>query len=224
MADNQLFEKLGRWLHKLLVVYIAALGVESLGCLLVIAMLASARGAELDQDQLRTVGMSMLVMAYSAFAQFGAFVLIAILFLRFLYKAVQQAKGFAVPFTYVSPGWAVGYWFIPLMNLYRPFEAVKALVKACAQEAGTPDKPAAGEQLLSAWWGLFLLSNIVGWMVARADTDMGTEAGVMSYSEYTLGSDLLFVVATVFFWIVITRLVRALGSSSKTIPGGQVRA
>jgi len=220
MADGSLFEKLGLWLHRLLVVYLVALGIEMAACLLVIAMLASAGDTELDQDQLRTVGFTLMTMGYAGYLQFGAFVAIAVLFMRFMYKAVQRAKGFAVPFTYVSPGWAVGYWFIPLMNLYRPFEVVKALVKACAEEAGTPDKPAAGEQLLGAWWALFLLGNIVASAVARMDLDLSTAAGLMSYLDYTLGSDVLLILSTPLFWVVITRLVRAMGSSSKTIPGG----
>jgi len=140
-------------------------------------------------------------------------VVIAVLFMRFLYKAVQQARGFTTPYTYVSPGWAVGYWFIPIMNLYRPFEAVKALFKACAQQAGGDGKPAAGEQLLGAWWGMFLVSNVAGWMLARSDIDLGSIAGISTYAEYSIGCNLLLIIAVALFWLVIKRLVTAMGSS-----------
>ena len=214
MATIQLFETLKLWLKRSLAVYVAALAVESVACLGVIAILAGAGDAELSPGRLHAVGLSMLVMASASFVEVGLNIVIAVLFLRMLYKAVQRAKGFATPFTYVSPGWAVGYWFIPLMNLYRPFEVVKALFKACTAEAG--GKPAAGEQLLGAWWALFLLSNIVAWMVSRMDTDLASNAGVVTYAEYSLGSDLLFIIAAWLFWLVIQRLAVAMGDTGKT--------
>lgn len=215
MADTQLFQKLGLWLQRLLQLYMALLGVEIAAALAAIAALAGTAGTELSPTRLQTAGLSLMAMAYSAYAEVGAFVVIAILFLRFLYKAVQQAKGFTTPFTYVSPGWAVGYWFIPFINLYRPFEAVKALFKACAAQAGAETKPAAGDQLLSAWWAMFLISNAAGWMLARSDNDFTTTAGITTYVEYSIGCNLLLLVATLLFWLVLKRLVTAMGSSVK---------
>ena len=211
MATIQLFETLKLWLKRSLTVYVAALAVESLACLGVIALLY---GGDMSAGPTQRVGLCLLIMAACSFVELGMNIALAVLFLRMLYKAVQRAQGFATPFTYVSPGWAVGYWFIPLMNLYRPFEVVKALFKACTAEAG--GKPAAGEQLLSAWWALFLLSNIVGWMVGRMDTDLTTAAGILTYAEYTLGSNLLFIAAAWLFWLVIQRLVVAMGDTDKS--------
>ena len=226
MADNSLFENLGRWLRGLLVVYVAVLAVESLASLVVVAVLVSAGDADLSSGQLQAVGLSLISMGFSAYAQAATVVVVAILFLRLLYKAVQQAKGFMTPFTYVSPGWAVGYWFIPIVGLYKPYRIIHALFAACAKEAGGDAKPAAGEQLLSAWWALFVIGNLAGWAVARMDTDFSDRAQVITFCEYTLGCDLLLIAATPLFWIVIKRLVRALGAAgtAKTLPGGPVSA
>lgn len=223
MLENTYFEKLGRGLRGLLVLYVALLAVESVASLAVVAVLVSASQADLGSDQLQAVGLSLMAMGYSDYAQVAAFVVIALLFLRLLYKAAQQAKGFAVPFTTVSPGWAVGYWFIPIMNLYRPLQVLKALFQACAQEAGEA-KPAAGEQLLSAWWALFIGSNMAGWALTRMDTDFSDRAQVLTFCEYSFGVNLLGIAAAVFFWWVIKRLVRAMGAAgtAKTVPGGPV--
>lgn len=215
MADDRLFEKLGLWLQRLLLLYVVVLGVEMAAALAAIAALAGTESLEPGSGRLRVAGISLLTIASSGFVELGAFVLIAILFLRFLYKAVQQAKGFTTPFTYVSPRWAVGYWFIPIMNLYRPFEVVKALSKACGQQAGGEGKPAVGEQLLSAWWALFLISNAAGWALARSDSDFDSGAGITTYSEYSIGCNLLFIVATLLFWLVIKKLVKGMGGTAK---------
>ena len=210
-----MFEKLGLWLQRLLILYMVLLGVETAAALAAIAALAGTAGAELSSGRLQAAGFSLMTMAYSAYAEVGAFVVIAILFLRFLYKAVQQAKGYTTPFTYVSPGWAVGYWFIPIMNLYRPFEVVKNLSKACGQQASGDGKPAVGEQLLSAWWAMFLISNAAGWALARSDSDFSSAAGITTYAEYSIGCNLLSIAAAVLFWLVIKKLAKALGGTAK---------
>lgn len=215
MGDTSLFEKLGRWLHRLLGVYGAVVAVEVLAGLVVTAALAGVETLEPGAGRTQIAGISLLVMAGAGFFELAAYIVIAVLFLRFLYKAVQQAKGFTTPYSYASPGWAVGYWFIPFINLYRPFQAVKALFKACATQAGDEAKPAAGEQLLSAWWAMFLVANMVAWMFAESATDMSTPAGITAYTEYSIVSNVLLLVATFLFWQVLKRLVTAMGGTAK---------
>ena len=215
MGDASLFEKLGRWLRWLLGVYGVVLGVEVLGGFAVIGALSGAGALEPGSVGTRAAGLALLVMAGAGFVELAAYIAIAVLFLRFLYKAVQQARGFATPYSYVSPGWAVGYWFIPFINLYRPYETVKHLFKACAAEAGGEAKPAAGDQLLGAWWAMFLVANVAGWMLARSDTDMSTAAGITTYAEYTIGCNVLLLIATLLFWMVVRRLVTAMGGGVK---------
>lgn len=216
MGENSLFEKLGRWLQRLLGVYGVVLAVEVLGGFAVIAALAGADTLEPGSGGTRAAGIALLVMAGAGFVELAAYIATAVLFLRFLYKAVQQARGFATPYSYVSPGWAVGYWFIPFINFYRPYETVKALFKACAAEAGGEAKPAAGDQLLGAWWAMFLVANVAGWMLARSDSDMTTPGGITTYAEYSIGCNVLLLIATLFFWMVLKRLVTAMGGSVKT--------
>ncbi|MGE5624613.1 MAG: DUF4328 domain-containing protein [Bacillota bacterium] len=216
MAKLTLFEMLKRWIKIPLFIYVGALVIECLAAVLAIFFLS---GAAPDENAQRGAGLSLVLMGGMALIELVMNLAVAVLFLRLLYKAVQKAQGFATPFTYVSPGWAVGYWFIPLMNLYRPFEVVKALFKACAEQAG--GKPTAGEQLLGAWWAMFLLSNIVGFMVARMDTDMNSAAGITVYAEYTLGCNLLFIAAAALFWLVLQRLVMALDAPAASLAATQ---
>ena len=213
MAKLTLFEMLKRWIKLPLFVYVGALVMESLGAVLAIGFLA---GAGPSDRALRGAGLSLILMAGMSLIQFVMFAAIAFLFLRLLYKSVQKAEGFAKPFRYVSPGWAVGYWFIPLMNLYRPFDVVKALFRACAEEVG--GEPAAGEQLLGAWWALFLLSNFADMALARMDTDFTTAQGIIGYAEYTLGCDVLSIAAAALFWLVLQRLVIALDIPAAPVP------
>ena len=217
-----MFEKLGKWLWRLLLVYLALLVLESAAGVAVIVALSGPADADLTGMQQSAATSGLLTMGYTGYGQFAVFIVIVVLFLRLLYKAVQRAKSFAVPFTEVSPGWAVGYWFVPFLNLYRPFQVVKALFAAITQEAGPMAKPAAGEQLLSAWWAMFLISNAAGWALSRSDSDFNSRAGITTYAEYSIGCNLLLIAGTVLFSLVIKRLVLAMGSTghATTLPGG----
>ena len=213
MADASLFGKLGLWMQRFLGLYGLVLVIEVLAAFAVIAALAGVETLEPGSGRARVAGMSLIAMAGAGYVEFAAYVLIAILFLRLLYKSVQQARGFATPYSYVSAGWAVGYCFIPFINLYRPFETVKALFKSCAVQAGGDAKPAAGDQLLSAWWAMFLVSNLAGWLLARSDNDLSTPAGITTYVEYDICCNLLLLVATLLFWRVLKKLVAAMDGS-----------
>ena len=58
-----------------------------------------------------------------------------------------------------TPGWAVGSFFIPILNLFRPYQAMRDLLKASRQPArwrSVPDSP-----VVSLWWALWLIGYVV---------------------------------------------------------------
>ena len=212
------FEQAGRWVQRSLALYLLALGLESLACIAIIVVLWGVGDADLSSLSNLSLSVthgSFIAMALCGLAQVAAYIVIGVLFLRLLYKAVKQAQGFTTPFTSVSAGWAVGYWFVPFLNLYRPLEVVKNLFKAYAAESGADAKPKAGEQLLGAWWALWLLGNIVSWIFFRSDIDVSTAAGMLTYAEFNFGVNILLIAGAVLFGVVVSRLAEATADASK---------
>lgn len=58
-----------------------------------------------------------------------------------------------------TPGWSVGWWFVPFANLIQPFRAVRELSRRVGRTGspGPVEPPAVGDGTLSAWWGSMLL-------------------------------------------------------------------
>ena len=92
-----------------------------------------------------------------------------ILFLIWEYRAFKNLAALKAKYTEFSPGWAVGWWFIPLANLVKPFQAVRELWNESDPEfdeemdflhvaGGTP-------KIVGFWWAAFLLSGIIGSLV-----------------------------------------------------------
>jgi hypothetical protein len=61
-----------------------------------------------------------------------------------------------------TPGWAVGWWFVPIANLWKPFQSVRELWRTSRREVD--DAFWAGERtwiLIGWWWAMLLVSNVV---------------------------------------------------------------
>ena len=63
-----------------------------------------------------------------------------------------------------TPGWSVGWYFIPLMHLFKPYQAVKEMHQALDPEAGSDDWRLLGDipTVVGWWWGVWIISIVLG--------------------------------------------------------------
>ncbi len=57
-----------------------------------------------------------------------------------------------------SPGWSVGWFFVPFLNLFKPFDAMKELWNSSTNADNRFDSPAP--PLLKTWWAGWLIGNV----------------------------------------------------------------
>lgn len=81
-----------------------------------------------------------------------------IVFSLWIYRAAANivAAG-TVGFDY-TPGWAVGWYFVPIANLFKPYATMRQIWNA--SHGGQGDELERAEGLLAIWWGCWLLTNI----------------------------------------------------------------
>ena len=80
-----------------------------------------------------------------------------ILILRWIYRAnfnARQLDGSNLKF---SPGWSVGWYFIPIANLWKPYQAMKEIWQTSANPS--TQKQQSTEALLPWWWFTWLFYN-----------------------------------------------------------------
>src|SRR5207253_903614 len=81
----------------------------------------------------------------------------AVLWLVWLYRAYTNLVFVGSKRVRFSPTWAVGYWFIPFVNVVRAYQVMKDLwlrSDSRNDRDGYDDLPAP--VLLRGWWGVFL--------------------------------------------------------------------
>jgi hypothetical protein len=91
-----------------------------------------------------------------------------------------------------SPLGAVGWYFVPVACLFKPYEAMSEIWSA-SSAPGQRDK----SRLLNWWWGLFLVSNVVGTLSVR-----------MNFTPLSIVDDLLAIGVSAILVVMVRRLSR----------------
>ncbi|WP_299193439.1 DUF4328 domain-containing protein [uncultured Erythrobacter sp.] len=101
------------------------------------------------------------------------------------------------PQTEYTPGWAVGWFAVPIANLFKPFQAMKALWQASHGEEPDANNPAGG--LLWVWW--------IGWLVSS----------IGGFGEVFTTLNIVAYVATVVSAICMLLIIRRINAAQPTM-------
>ena len=112
--------------------------------------------------------------------------------LRWIYLANNNARALGADDMIVKPGWAVGWFFVPLLNLAMPFIAVREMWKASANPRDWQVEHAP--LTIPLWWGFWIAAAVTGAIAFRMDMEFGKEVGSAADTFY-FASDLLTVPA-----------------------------
>ncbi|MFM8941519.1 MAG: DUF4328 domain-containing protein [Phenylobacterium sp.] len=86
------------------------------------------------------------------------------LILKWTYRVSRNAHAFSQGLQ-VSPPWAVGWYFVPIGFLWKPFQALREAWQASSQPDNWKDAPVPVR--MRWWWGLWLGTIFLGQLSAR---------------------------------------------------------
>ncbi|TLN26675.1 DUF4328 domain-containing protein [bacterium] len=126
-----------------------------------------------------------------------------IVFLVWVYRANKNLHSLSNTAMVHSPGWSVGWFFIPIANLFKPYQVLRELwvVSSRGRVSSTA--------LVGWWWAIWLVSNFVGRLAARsvgAVADTATK--IMSLDAYIF-SDMLTVASALLGVAMIASIASA---------------
>lgn len=108
-----------------------------------------------------------------------------------------------------TEGWAAGAWFVPILNLFRPFEIMKEIwwetqnnIPGKAERDGIQSN-----ELIGWWWGSWVTYNIVSRLTSRMSRSYDPDVVAFWLRADALGS-LLVVPAAILAVQVIQRTNR----------------
>src|SRR5690348_1668526 len=133
-----------------------------------------------------------------------ALLVTSITFLMWVHRANKNCNGFVNNRLEFSPGWAVGYYFVPVINLYMPYKAMKEIGRVSTDPVHW--RYQSGSLLLVLWWMLWIVSNITGYAVGQLSLHAITLAGLRASTEVSI----LFDIINIPLYIVAIAVVVAI--------------
>jgi serine/threonine protein kinase len=82
-----------------------------------------------------------------------------IFFLKWIYRANLNCRGFGAEGMSFSSGWSIGFYFIPILNLFKPYQAMKEIWKVSSDPLNWKSEKIS--DILLWWWGLWVFSHVI---------------------------------------------------------------
>jgi len=107
-----------------------------------------------------TQGVDPLIFAIDALLAFAMFVVTTILFFTWTYRAYRDLLAITIGETRFTPGWAIAFFFIPILSLYRPVEIFEEIWRR-SEPYPLPDARNAPSTVRLWWLSYILMSGTV---------------------------------------------------------------
>jgi hypothetical protein len=142
---------------------------------------------------------------------------------RWIFRAAWNARHLGAMAMEITPGWAVGWYFIPFASLVMPFKAMREIWQSSFLAGRTPAAiDSAGRiALLRWWWALFLATCFLGNALLRTafHADPSIDELLLKNVASTV-LDVLSIALNYVFILVIRRIAGAQdrGNAAKVTP------
>ena len=140
-----------------------------------------------------------------------AFMASAVLILKWIYRANFNARHLGASNMSYTPAWSIGYYFIPIFNLWKPYQAMKEIWMASknifdGQLAKTPI-------IFPLWWALWLSSNILNQSVFRLSAKAVELSELMNLNMLSQISNLIDIPLALVTLAIINSIYNCQGES-----------
>jgi hypothetical protein len=95
----------------------------------------------------------------------GFLIVLYFVFGKWIYRSSANAHFLAPSYMTHSPGWAVGSYFIPILNFFRPFESMKEVWQVSAVQPDQEPADVSTPGFMRLWWALWLITRVTGTLV-----------------------------------------------------------
>ena len=144
-------------------------------------------------------------------AEVSVFVLSGIFILMWIYKAHKNAIEYGLNKKFTA-GWAVGSFFVPFINLFRPFQAMVELYTCSASpsnwksssSSNYSESMASSPKLIRLWWALWIISFLLRRMVVKWAPE-GLD-DLLNYKYFEIGDSVFDIILTIVFIVIIKKI------------------
>lgn len=192
---------------KILLVILSVLALLSiLGCFIEIAYYSSLDSTyPSDEDYLIGGGVSGIVGIFIFLTYIGT----VISFSMWIFRIYKNLPVLTTAKMRMSPGWAVGWYFIPFANLFMPYIGMKDAWNACSRDTRFDNYlwgERKGASLVKWWWAMWLISTFIARVAGRISMSAETTDELVRAAVVYIFSDILDLVTNILAFMLVKRL------------------
>ena len=143
-----------------------------------------------------------------------AFIVTAIAFITWTYRAYHNAGVFGGERS-MGQGWAIGGWFVPFLNWFRPYKVLREAWVSTAFR--THSEPVVDPPFyFPLWWGLWVVDNLLGNLVFRLEQSSDLDT-LIFHTWLFIASDVASIAAGALAIVVVQQLTRRQTEAASTV-------
>ena len=126
----------------------------------------------------------LLAIAAAGLLILPAFILSIVLTPMLFYRANANLRSLGVRGLQHTPGWCAGYWFIPIISLFKPYQVAVEIDEFSRSSGSWLSPPPIG-----LWWAFWLISNFLSNIETRlvaSGNDLGSGGLILSWTASLL--------------------------------------
>jgi len=135
------------------------------------------------------------------------FVISGILILKWIYRANYNARQLGAQNMEFTPGWSIGWYFIPIFTLWKPYQAMKEIWKASHEPNDWGS--AKTSSILGWWWFFWIVTNAIGNVSFRLAKSADELNELISLNLINQASEILSIPLAIVTLLLITRIYSA---------------
>lgn len=136
-------------------------------------------------------------------------IVIYVVFGIWIVRANKNARALGAKNLSASPGWALGYFFVPILNLWKPFKAMNELWHASHDPRNGKMAFKEKSQVVLRWWGVYFIW-FLPWQLANKSWDAAETLEQMQKADlYYVGAAIFEIVLCVFSIALISKIAIA---------------
>lgn len=116
-----------------------------------------------------------------------------VIFLCWKYRAYRNLRPLHARQIRQSPGWAVGWYFVPIAFLWKPYQAMIDIAEGSDPKALGMSAVSGASGMVSFWWAVLLFKRLGGLLLSPV-----LEASGSPLSDFY--SDIIIMLGSMFLW------------------------
>ncbi|MEW5251671.1 DUF4328 domain-containing protein [Microbulbifer discodermiae] len=135
------------------------------------------------------------------------FIVSGFVILRWIYRANYNARQLGARDMEFTPGWSIGYYFIPILTLWKPFQAMNEIWKASHNPSDWSTQKAGS--ILGLWWFLWIVTNALGQATFRISMRAEELQELINVNIITQISDALSILLALVTLSIVNSIYQA---------------